>query len=367
MKCKLARPNKFKINYEKIVLCLAATYFLYNIYLFSENAAAEKILDAMQGVFLLGLGVLFLYQRGSKKNISLRIITMLIFAMSFLYSGTFPYLKYGMVILAGINCNERSLHRKLLKVYTVFVALTVMLGMTGVLPSRIVRRDFSTYGFVHSNMLALCILAILCSYVMAYYEEFRRKNYIMALALVLVTWALTGSRTTMASMCILIVMVYISKKYPKIFRLKGMLYYTGPWLPVILTVLSCLMGIYYDEAQAFFYDLNDWLNGRPLMANTFMNIIEPEIWGQRIEITLVENAYLVGLYQFGVIPSVVMLGIYGYAIKRCICEKAYGRLCCLLTFAVHGLTETSTFSPFSNVALLSVFSKNEVFNDRQYK
>ena len=73
--------------------------------------------------------------------------------------------------------------------------------------------------------------------------------------------------------------------------------------------------------------------------------------------TLVENAYLTGLYHFGLIPTILELCVYIYAIKKSMDNRSYTCLACLLALALHGLAEPATFDPFYNVALLSVFSR----------
>ena len=88
-----------------------------------------------------------------------------------------------------------------------------------------------------------------------------------------------------------------------------------------------------------------------------MNTLDVNAFGQVIDFKLVENAYVSGVYAFGLLPMIVEMWIYTYAVKKSLDNHAYGTAVCLISFAIHGLTEATTFEPFLNVAMLSTFSR----------
>ena len=350
------RSISLKLNYENLILSLAVVYFLNSIYLVTTNETLAFILDVAQAAFLLGVGVVFTFQRVSRNNMLLRLLIIAVFAMSTLSSGVFPYLKYGLIMLAGIHSNWHRIYRRLFHLYFWGILLVVLLGGLGILPSDTVRRGYSTYGFVHSNILALYCLSTLSCFVLINQQCFRLKHYVASCIIIFTAWQLTDSRTALISMLFLMFLLIIGKKVPVIVARNSFGYFLALIFPVVLLFVSYQLGRNFNSDMPLISEIDLIVNGRLQMANKFMNVLSIPAFGQEVTMTLVENAYLTGLYHFGLIPTILELCVYIYAIKKSMDNRSYTCLACLLALALHGLAESATFDPFYNVALLSVFS-----------
>ena len=348
------------LNYESLVTALALVFFLENLHLITLYPVLKTILNVLQFGFLGCIGLLFARQKVSRGNMLLRMLIVAVFMVSTLASGTFPYLKYGLVLIAGIHCKLPVLYKNLMKIYGIGLVLVILLGMLGILPSTIVRRGYSTYGFTHSNSIAAYILAVLCCYVLCNGTKLRLRNYVFMVFLIVASWMLTDSRTSALAMVLLLVFCAMGKWGIRLLSTKRILRYIVILTPVFMLVFSIFMGSNFDAGISIFSAIDSTLNGRLNLANQFMEILSIPLFGQRVEMTLVENAYLSGLYYFGLIPMVVQLAIYMYGIHKCIKNRDFISLACFLTFAIHGLAESSTFGPFQNVVLFSVFCSNMV-------
>ena len=345
------------VNFENLVAALAVVYFLENIYFVTLHPRLEDVLWAIQFALLGCIGLLLCVQRLTVQNMLIRLLILAVFLLSFLFSGDLPLLKYSMVILAGVRCDVSKLFRKIMKAYVILVTVTLLLGIGGVLPSRIVRRGFSTYGFIHSNAAAQYVFSISCCYVILEGREFHWKQYGIFAFFIAGMWYLTDSRTTIVAMILLLLMVALTGSFSWAFRRGCLLYYIVMLTPIWLMLLNMYLGKSYDPNNPMMSKLNTMLNGRLDMANYMIQTYPVTLFGQELTTTAVENAYITGLYQFGVIPIFVEIVIYVYALRKSMLNQAYGMFVCLFTMAVHGMAESSTFNPYVNVALLTAFKQ----------
>lgn len=351
-------PTSLVLNYENSVVALAVVYLVESLHLVSLYPAIGTALKVLQFILLGFIGFLFCRQRTTVNNLLVKIIVLAVFVLSFVFSGTFPFLKYGIVLLAGMNCNVSKLYTKLLKTYVICVTVTVLLGILQIIPSQIVRRGYSTYGFSHVNVFAQYVLSILCCYVILNGHKFKLKQWAILLCTIAVTQLMTDSKTTIISMIAMVLLIAFRKGFPKAFHRGGLTYYLAILMPIFCLIINLIMGLGYGESSSGLSAIDQAMNGRLGLANNLLNAFRLSMFGQDIAENGVESAYLMGLYQYGLIPMAVECIIYMYAIRKSMCSHSFGVLICLLAMALHGMAEVSAFNPFANVALLSTFSRN---------
>lgn len=357
------KTTLFRVNYENTVIALAIVYFLETVYYVTLNPALEVGLKLIQFILLGYIGLIFCVQRVAVNSMVIRVTVIIVFALSFVFSGVLPFLKYGLVLLAGLNCNATSLYKKLMRLYIFLVATVILLSINDIIPSRIVRRGFSTYGFVHVNTLALYFFSILCCVIIINQHNFRWKHWIVSVLLIVGAWYMTDSRTTAITMVLTVCLVAIVRISPKLFQRGRVPYYFALSLPVVLFLLNVILGWNFNSDHEFLSKIDELLNGRLVLANTMIRTHRVTVFGQELVGYAVENAYVTGLVQFGLLPILAQIGIYIYAIRKSMREQSYGILVCLIAMAVHGMGEGATFNPYMNVALLTTFSR--ISYDRQ--
>lgn len=350
------KKMSISLNYENTVTALAVVYFLETWYCVSLSPSLEFALKTAQ-FFLLGcIGFLFAIQKITVKGILARLLVVVGFMLSAVFSGVLPFLKYGVVMVAGLNCNALKLYKKILVTYIVCVVITFMLSVNGIIPSRIVRRGYSTYGFTHINTMALYMFSILCCIVILNEKIFCWRQWIVVVIMIFLTWIITDSRTTFVTMILLMILFIGIQLFKKMLGCGKFIHNLLILLPLILAVSNLLVCWNYSSSRPILVELDEQLNGRLYLARMLMDSHKITLFGQKLVMDAVENAYVTGLYQFGFIPLAIEMGIYMYAVKKNLRSSSYGMLACLIAMAVHGMGEGATFNPFMNVALLTVFS-----------
>lgn len=345
-----------KRNYGHIILWMGCTYLLGSVYLVQTNASCERLLDVFQWIgFLYAVSVLC---TGKMKitNLACVMAVELAFVIGYLHSGIAVCLKYSIFLIAGAKLNWNKLYKKLGTSYCLLSLLVIVLSILKILPAQTVRRGYSTLGFSHSNVLAVWFMTIQCCYILTHFEKMKLLNFAGLLLTILLAYFLTGSRTAVLSMLILWALTIVFKYTKKsLFECK-IVWALVLVIPLICFGMSWYVGLCYDPKVAFFHKLNELLTTRPFLAHRFLQRYPLTLFGQRVTTSMVENIYLVALYNWGVIPTGVLMFFYEYAIYRSLKNRSYGQVACLIAFAFHGVAEALAFEPFINVALLSVFA-----------
>lgn len=366
MKLLLSDSKSIRINYTTILVALAFSYLLDSVYLISLSPVLKKIQLALQYTLLIVMAMCIFTNRMSARQIYISAVSVSVFLLSLFFSRKFVLIKYALVLLFVMCFNTGALYRKLFKVYSVTIAVIFVLGATGIIPSTTVRRGYSTFGFIHSNIFAAHIFAMLCCYVIMQEKKLNSKNYCVLIACILFTWLLTDSRTTVITMIAFVTLLVLLERSKLLWFRKPIYYYLLMLLPFLMLVISYWVGSNFTEESAFFRKLNHILNARASMASGFMTVLTPKLWGQHIEIGLVENAYLVSLYNYGIIPTMLELIMLSIAIKNSLDQKNYRKAASLVAFSVHGFAEVTTINPFFNVALLTSLSDMINKDKRKY-
>lgn len=95
------------------------------------------------------------------------------------------------------------------------------------------------------------------------------------------------------------------------------------------------------------------------MANIVVTRMHPTLFGNYVTGDLVENAYIISIYQYGLVATIGVYLFYSYALKKAIDRRDGAILAVLICFIIHGIIEGATFEPFVNVALVpTVFGTN---------
>lgn len=351
------RTKPMRVLREDIMVTMMLLYFLDGVYLISSSPALEEKLDLLQYPILLIMLIWTLSSKIGYKNFLAWCISFAVFALSMLFSGSVTLIKNMLILVFAEKCDIKALYKKLFSCYAVTIISVFILGLLGILPSTTVRRGYATFGFSHSNMFAANVFSLLCCYVISLQRKLTAKHYCILLLAICATWVLTDSRTSVLTMVGFVLVLFFVEKFERFILRGSLLYRLILCLPFILLFLSVWCGLSYRTGSTFILKLDELLSKRIYLADNFMQVITPQWWGQRVNIHLVENTYLVTLYVAGIIPTLLMCILASVALKRYMDAHSAGLTAAMIGFLIHGLTETTAFNPFMNVALLGVFMK----------
>lgn len=348
---------KFKFDVSTSCIILGILFVLQKTVLFSESVVLSNLLDILQWPFLLHISINMVDVKIKRKEIIRYIIACAIFIMfffSYMNSGLANIFKYA-ILMVGLRRNKNyELFRKFRNVYTIIVVSIFTLGLLRIIPSAIVRRGYFTFGFIHSNVLAMLILSIVCCDIICNYNKSFRNRAIIYLFIAIVCIVLTNSRSVLIGF-ISVVFFYAFFKRIKNKNISNIMKFLLTALPVTFTILSFYLAYNYDAGNPVFLLLNKISSERIFLANELTRWFSLTLFGQECSIALMENSYLTVFFAWGIIPGLISIAIYSYGICKTISKKEYGVAISLLSFSIQGLFEGSAFELFINLALLAIF------------
>ena len=336
------------------MIVLAMLHFLDHVYLISSNASLEAALDLLQYPVLLVMAADIFRRKIPINKFLLMVAATAVFGISMVCSGSVTMLKYLLVLFYVQKCNQKKLYHKLFRIHSMAIMAVLILSVLGILPSTVVRRGYSTLGFSHSNMLAANVFSCLCCYVLSRPKKLSGRQYILLILCIVAVYFLTDSRTSVLCMAGFVAVLFALERCSFLMR-RGLSRTCIVSLPVVLAVLSWWAGMSRRTGSAFIMKLDELLSWRLTLADNFMQVLTPQLWGQRVTMNLVENTYLVCMYKDGIIPLLVMCLLIALSLKKNMKRRDAAKVACMIGFLIHGLTEVTAFNPFFNVTLLTKF------------
>lgn len=352
------RHRKISLNYYNSVIALALFYILSKIELFNSNPTLLGIIDILQWPFLLYIASTLIESKVKRKHLKTVIVSavvIIMFFISYRNSGLANIFKFAVIIIAAKNLKNYEIFKSLRNLYSVIVAVTFLLGALHIIPSNVVRRGFFTYGFVHSNVLAMFVFAIVCCDLLAIKGKVGFKRYLIYSITLIITIVLTDCRSVAIGLLIILMMLLVFGLAKEIFFKNKILHVLVCSVPVVLTIISLYMAYNFSYNNPLMVMLDTLSSTRIYLAHRLTINYSLTMFGQDCGNSLMENAYLTVFFAWGIIPGIITVLFYGYAIHIAIMRKHYNVASCLIGFAVQGLFEGSTLELFLNLAMLTPF------------
>lgn len=256
----------------------------------------------------------------------------------------------------------------------VVILVSVLLGWVfGLIPavelSRASGIDRSSLGFTHPNALALLVFMLCTSWLVFRSGRTCFWDWIGSLALALISYWVSNSRTMLVVSLLFFVADYIlehntSEKAARAFAAWGIVLF------VVCAVIQIAFMVFYSPDCPFLAKVNGIFSGRLWWANyyfekygfSFMGapfIDYPEMAADSSGLTgssfVVDMAFCRLLLGYGVVPFITYLYLYIELLRKCKLEGRGGALLTgLVTFIILGMMEQQLFVPQCNIYLLSL-------------
>lgn len=352
MKIKI---SKIGINAPTAFIGLYATFVLEKVYFISENTVLFSIIDFLQWLFLLYFAYKLVSRNYNMKLLLALLAIIIVFGISYYECRASNYLKFALIIVASFGLKYDSFFRDIRRTYLLLILPIFLLGIAGIIPSTIVRRGYSTYGFVHTNVIAMFVLSIVACYIIEKNGKLRLRNYVVITLTDAVLWVITDTRSSCAIILLLLIINALlqTKLFSKINRMKFSHLLVYALIP-LATAFSFYLAINYESNSLLIESMNKVTSNRIYMAWIVFSRMTPSLFGNYISGDLVENAYIISIYQYGIIATLVVFAFYIYALNSSIKRNDFATLAVLICFIVHGIIEGSTFEPFVNIALVPI-------------
>lgn len=352
MKIKI---SKIGINAPTAFIGLYATFVLEKVYFISENTVLFSIIDLLQWLFLLYFAYKLVSRNYNMKLLLALLVIIIVFGISYYECRASNYLKFALIIVASFGLKYDSFFRDIRRTYLLLILPIFLLGIAGIIPSTIVRRGYSTYGFVHTNVIAMFVLSMVACYIIEKNGKLRLRNYVVITLTDAVLWVITDTRSSCAIILLLLIINALlqTKLFSKINRMKFSHLLVYALIP-LATAFSFYLAINYESNSLLIESMNKVTSNRIYMAWIVFSRMTPSLFGNYISGDLVENAYIISIYQYGIIATLVVFAFYIYALNSSIKRNDFATLAVLICFIVHGIIEGSTFEPFVNIALVPI-------------
>ena len=361
------RKKKAFLSYYNCVVILAFLFMLSKTLLFSENENLSRIIDIMQWPFLLYIAST-LVETKIKRAVAIRFLLamaiIIMFFISYINSGLASLFKFSIIILAAKKLRDYELFRTIRNMYIIATVVIVLLGALRIIPSLVVRRGYFTYGFVHSNVLAMFVFSAVCCDVMLL-NKLSAKKLTLYIIVIIAIAMLTDCRSVEVGIAAMIIISVIFSRSTNSFKEKRVFRGMLCSLPILCTLISIYLAHNYNRQNRFVMLIDNLSSTRVFLASRLVHALQLTAFGQDCGDYLMENAYLTVLYAWGVIPGIITIVFYSFAIYKSFFEKHYGITACLIGFAVQGLFEGSTLELFLNLAMLTPFMSVET--DKQIR
>lgn len=350
MKIKYSKPG---FNLSTAFVGLYSTFILEKVYFIAQNELLLSIIDLTQWLFLLYFAYRLLHRHYSMKLLSILLVVIILFGISYYECKASEYLKFALIIVASFGVVYDGFYRDIRHTYLILVIPFLILGILGLIPSTVVRRGYSTFGFIHSNVIAMFALSAICCYVLEKKGRLSPLDYVCLLLIDVIVFLLTNTRSSCAMIVVLLVTNMLLKT--SLFnRAMGTNFFKAIILMLIpaATVFSFYLAMNYNSGNILIAIMNKITSNRIYMANIVVTRMHPALFGNYVTGDLVENAYIISIYQYGLVATVGVYLFYSYALKKAIDRRDSAILAVLICFIIHGIIEGVTFEPFVNVALV---------------
>ena len=350
--------RKITLSYYDSVIALALLYILSKTELFTSNAALATIVDILQWPFLIFISSTLIEFKIKKKAIKygfIATIIVVLFFISYRNSGLANLFKFTIIILAAKRLNNYRIFRSLRNVYLFIILLVVSLGAMRVIPSNVVRRGYFTYGFIHSNVLAMFVFSTVCCDLIATRKKVSYTKCILYVIVLAVTIVLTDCRSVAIGFCVIFMMLMVFAVANKAFRKKTVLHWILCSFPILFTIISLYIAYNFSYTNPVMNKINDLASNRVYMAHRLTEAYSLTLLGQDCGTLLMENAYITVFFAWGIIPGTITVLYYCFSIHKSLIRRHYNITACLIGFAVQGIFEGSSLELFLNFALITTF------------
>ena len=242
------------------------------------------------------------------------ILTLLAFAISF----------YGMKFDVFI--------KKDLWIRTIIFLLIIALCSLGLTEDVILYRSNGlirhSFGFLHPNTFAIWLAGIVIDIFYLSSKKCKTKDsynawkYIFGVLSCVFMYFYCDARG--AEICLIVLMIgYLALQKENIRRICGLFLVALPW---ILLILSIVATIYFGQGSKIALAINDLTSGRLAYANAFLRYYGVNFFGHNLELlgqwesnssllTILDNAYIRLLVQYGIVCTFLVLFMYSAMIK----------------------------------------------------
>jgi len=332
-------------------------------------------------LFLLYLAASILFEKYTLKELVLICIIGLFLVLSYRNQPDTTLLRVFLLVIAFKNFDFYKLIKFDMKLKIIGVFTVIFLHFAGIFEDvYLVREDYIRHslGFIHPNRLATYVCVIILQWLVLRMHE--RKitayNYIVAIAIALITDAITGSRTTLIIMMLGIFTSFFFYYIPRLSIKRNVIVRAiSVFIVPVLSLVSYYIASGFDVRLEGWRNLDVLLSWRVSQMNNIYNNYGLSMLGQEIHLIsarvareqgldwiILDNAYMALAIRFGVIILIIFSILSIILQRRLLKGRKYELVMIANCFAVLGFTELQFYMiefNFSLFAFIYLFQPNK--------
>ena len=316
-----------------------------------------------------------LFTRYTTGELIFTIVFSVSILLSYYYSGATTLLITGVLVVGSIGCDYWAICKTGFLVTSISILIVVLLAVLGIIDTYVSLTSetsvaiFSveqrnSFGFLHVNYFGMFVAIILfCRLNMTRYAFSIREMFVWVIV-ALFCFAVVNTKTVslliFVALAVHFLLQHISNR--------------AFCIVCVVLVTACLVAGFtlprvYDSSSQFLIFLNDVLTGRLALAQSFLRDYSVGLFGQNLDLVstiearqsgisahVLDNAYIHLLLHYGLIPTILILFMFGYLLHRSVLSEDVGTAFSVALVFIVGLSETWFFALPGAIVLMSVFS-----------
>ena len=314
-------------------------------------------------VFLVTFGICIIIFLLTKERIEVkafRLVAAGVLGISSLLAGSYSMLLLsGVILCVDTELDFKQFYRRAGIAWWCGMVIGLVLLILGIRKDSAInfsRQAFGVvlkrhaFGYAHANDFAATLVIGLILVAMALGERLDWKKIAILAIIEMLSFAFTGSITSLGVFALFsFLQILVIRKNTEVCRLLAI---GCAILPVaILTLVFA-----YHPDRVFWRWLNILLTGRLFLAQKLRFLYGIPVIGQKLDadVGMQDIAYMDMLYSFGIIPCLLILGLYGIALHQWNKQKRLPEIIVCLCFLVYGMTEQFFRNCFMNITLILI-------------
>ena len=360
-------------------LCIIINSMMYRV------IGIEKFLYVLNIVsyILLTFVIILSFDKFDKKSILFVLILLTISIISSKLSGDLLPIKFSFVILASKRIDFNKLIKNDMIVKILLVSIIVILHYLGMTNDYVIYRIDGTMrnsmGFSHPNIFGFHLMIIGLEYFYVKYINHKKVSlfdYVLLFTLLYIIDICSDSRSSILAIILFAILFLFRNGLKRKCDNNKVIFSILEYFFIILTVISLVSTIIYNNANEIFYNINKITSNRIFYNNYFYYKYGISLFGQQIitigtEIArlnginalVLDNVYIQLLIRYGLFMYLTFAYLFTKSIKYAYKNNDFYIFLILLVLITFGLMETSLI--IIDVCPFLIYFSKIIYNDKK--
>lgn len=311
---------------------------------------------------------------GDKRTNVFYVIMFLAFLVSGFAIGHKFFVLTALIFIATADIEAKTLTKTILIIQGGITLVVLGLSLVGVTENYAFYQEGRmryTLGFSWTTILPITVFFLTLGYIYLRSEKFKWYEGIPLLALNYILFYYTNTRMTFCLGALAIVFFMLHSIFKGLWKFWEKLKWLLILVPCICAVIAFLTAILYDPEVEIWVKLDQIMSNRLHLGHDGIKQFGVTLFGQEVEwvglgilndgvvygYNYIDSSYIQLFITYGLIPFIIIMGIYSMGIWKGIKKNDYWMTFVLIFVALHSITEPHLINIAENALVLLPFAK----------